>query len=258
MVDKTTDRAWERYGSEDPYFGVLTHEKYRRGRMTDADKEAFLSSGFAHVDEVLATIRRHIDPAFCIDRALDFGCGVARVVIPLAAVATEVTGMDVSESMLKEARRNCDAHGLRNVKLVKSDDELSLLKGSYSLVHSFIVFQHIPVPRGETIFRRLLECLEAGGVAVLHLMYARAHGLGWKDLIKKHVPLVRSILARRRDRRALAPEMQMNPYDLNRLFAIVQAANVHDVHLQFTDHGGERGVVLYFQKPGFRSGRPTS
>ena len=249
MLDRTTDSAWERYGREDPYFGVLTDEKYRRARLTEAQKAEFFESGTAHVSDVIATIRRHIDSEFQIDRALDFGCGVGRLVIPLAAVARQVTGVDVSKSMLEEARRNCDARQLRNVEFVTSDDRLTLLKGPYNFVHSLIVFQHIPVERGRAIFRRLTELLQDGGVGVLHVTYAKSYRPGWKEQVKSHVPLVRPLLAWWRARRKLRPEMQMNAYDLNALFAILQTARIGDVYLQFTDHGGSRGVVLYFRKP---------
>lgn len=253
MLDRTTDSAWERYGREDPYFGVLTNERYRRARLTEAEKAEFFEGGTAHVADVIATVRRHIDPEFQVDRALDFGCGVARLVIPLAAVARQVTGVDVSKSMLEEARRNCDARQLRNVELVVSDDRLSLLSGPYNFVHSFIVFQHIPVDRGRTIFGRLVELLQDGGVGVLHVTYAKSYHRGWREHVKNHVPLVRPLLAWWRLRRKLAPEMQMNAYDLNALLAILQSARIDDVYLQFTDHGGALGVVLYFRKPPSKS-----
>ena len=249
MSDRTTDSAWERYGREDPYFGVLTDEKYRRARLTEAQKAEFFSSGTAHVAGVISTIRHHIDPEFQIDRALDFGCGVGRLVVPLAAVARQVTGVDVSTSMLEEARRNCDARQLRNVEFVASDDRLSLVNGRYNFVHSIIVIQHIPVERGRAIFSRLVDLLQDGGVGVLHVTYAKSYRPGWKEHVKKHVPLVRPLLAGWRARRKLPPEMQMNAYDLNALFAILQTARIADVYLQFTDHGGALGVVLYFRKP---------
>jgi hypothetical protein len=42
--------------------------------------------------------------------------------------------------------------------------------------------------------------------------------------------------------------MEMNAYDLNRLLWVLQENACHRVHLRFTDHGGPRGVVLYFKK----------
>jgi hypothetical protein len=47
----------------------------------------------------------------------------------------------------------------------------------------------------------------------------------------------------------LDPEMQMNCYRLNDLFFMVQQTGATGMHCEFTDHGGELGVVLYFQRP---------
>ena len=96
--------------------------------------------------------KRHLDPSFSPKSVLDFGCGTGRLVIPLAEIADYVLGLDVSESMLWEARKNCKAHALNNVQLLKSDDTLSCLDGCFDFIHSFIVFQHIPVKRGIRIF----------------------------------------------------------------------------------------------------------
>ena len=45
------------------------------------------------------------------------------------------------------------------------------------------------------------------------------------------------------------PEMQMNPYNVGELLFLMQSAGIHDVYLEFTDHGGEWGISTYFQKP---------
>src|SRR4051812_38611679 len=113
----STDHAWKQWGEKDPYFGVLTADKFRRHNLTAEAKAEFLDSGRGHVEYVLAMLRKHIDPAFAPRRVLDFGCGVGRLVIPFAREADEVVGVDVSEGMLAEARRNCDDAGARNVKL---------------------------------------------------------------------------------------------------------------------------------------------
>ncbi len=80
-------------------------------------------------------------------RALDFGCGVGRLVIPLSKIAESVTGVDVSESMLNEAISNCDNQNVNNANFIKADDNLSMLSGKYDFIHSYIVFQHIPTKR---------------------------------------------------------------------------------------------------------------
>ena len=61
--------------------------------------------------------------------------------------------MDVSPSMLAEARRNCEAHGVANVSLVPVRRQLSGAEGEFDLVHSYIVLQHIEIRRGRDLSR---------------------------------------------------------------------------------------------------------
>jgi SAM-dependent methyltransferase len=236
-----TDRDWEQWGRQDPYFAVITHEKYRRRNLDPEALRAFFESGRGHVERVLGTCRERLDPDFAPRRALDFGCGTGRLLPALAASAGEVVGVDVSDAMLAEARRNCDARSLANVALFKSDDGLSQVPGRFDFIHCFIVFQHIPVARGIPLFARLLDRLEDGGIAAVQFTYAKRRSRrwrlpGWLD------GLARKALGRR------DPAMQMNPYPLGELVRLIQDAGAGAMHVEFTDHSGELGVFLYFRK----------
>lgn len=241
----STDRAWEEWGRRDPYFGVLTNTKYRRANMDEQARREFFETGRGHVDHVMKTIRAYIDPGFRPTSVLDFGCGSGRVVVPFAKIAQQVVGLDVSQSMLDEAGRNCTEFGLDNVRLLVSDDELSGLTGEYDLVHSFIVFQHIPPERGRLIFQRLLNFIAAGRVGAIHLLYgkqvhAASHGMPPPGSARKkrHQPIAADA----------DPEMQMNPYLLNEYLFLLQGAGVRQIHIEFTDHGGELGAFLFFRR----------
>jgi len=250
MFNNDTDRNWEIFGKDDPYFGVITHDKFHKSNLTDENKEEFFKSGFNYIDDVLGNIRQHIDRTFTIKKALDFGCGVGRLIIPLANVAQEVIGVDVSDSMLNEAKKNCEVRSIKNIVLIKSDDSLSLLEGKYDFIHSFIVFQHIPVTRGERIFNNLLEHLENEGVCVVHFTYAKDSTIKkLVSFIRRYIPLLNNFINLIRGRKIFAPQMQMNAYDLNHLFLMIQKANVLDCYTAFTNHGGCFGIVVYFKKP---------
>src|ERR1700733_11821616 len=135
-LDKNTDSAWEEWGRREPYFGVITNPKFRRADITEGGKQEFFESGRLHVEYVMQVIHRSIEPHFSPKTVLDFGCGVGRLLVPFANIAEDVVGLDVSPSMLKEARRNCDDKGVTNVRLLASDDSLSSLKSSFDLIHS--------------------------------------------------------------------------------------------------------------------------
>jgi SAM-dependent methyltransferase len=249
--DMSTDVAWEEWGRRDPYFGVITDAKFRQSDMDERAKQEFFESGESHAHGVLTTIRRHLDPGFAPRTVLDFGCGVGRLLIPFAKMIGEVVGLDVSPSMLQEARRNCDQHGLTNVRLLESDDSLSTLTGSFDLIHSCIVFQHIPAERGREIFSKLLQHLCPGGVGAIQLTYSKARFASTHGLAPAPSAIVPSpdttpqLIAADAD-----PEIQMNPYNINEIFFLMQRRGVQQFHVEFSDHGGELGVFLFFAVTG--------
>lgn len=247
--DMSTDIAWEEWGRRDPYFGVITDPQFRRSELNDHSKRKFWESGESHVHGVLATIRRYLDPAFAPRSVLDFGCGVGRLLIPFARIIDEVVGLDVSASMLEEARRNCDECGLRNVRLLDSDDSLSTLTESFDLIHSCIVFQHIPAERGRAIFAKLLQHLRPGGIGAVQLTYSKTRFASTHGVAPTPTPAV----AASPDLSAstgVDPEIQMNPYNINEILFLMQCRGVQQFHAEFSDHGGELGVYLFFSVTG--------
>ena len=129
-------------------------------------------SGERYLEFVLTTAVRHVDPTFRPTRALDFGCGVGRVPSRCECHCDEVVGVDVSTAMLDEATANASRTGIDNVSWVLSDDRLSRVKGTFDIIHSFIVFQHIRTTRGMRIIAGLLDRLRPDGVGILHVTYA--------------------------------------------------------------------------------------
>ncbi|NET33188.1 MAG: class I SAM-dependent methyltransferase [Cyanothece sp. SIO1E1] len=248
MLDGGTDQQWEKYGKRDPYFGVIRDEKYCLENLNGQAIADFFKSGEDYIDYILKLIKQHLDPDFSPQKAVDFGCGVGRLVMPLARRSQQVVGMDVSEAMLAEAMKNCDAHSFKNVDLIKSDDNLTQLQGQYNLIHSYIVFQHIPVKRGERIFAQLLEHLAPNGIGVFHFTYAKSHPLNQIRSLVQAIPFSYNLLNLIKGRDFSAPYMQMNTYNLNRLLLILQKSNIQRFYTEFKDHGGELGVLLFFQK----------
>ena len=254
IFSKKIDSNWELFGQNDPYYGVYTIDKFRKENLTDEIKEEFFSSGYYQVNQMIENIAKYVDPLFAAQKALEFGCGVGRLTIPLSKVVENVTGIDVSASMLNEARINCEVRSIKNVKLIKSDDNLSNIDDKYDLIYSFIVFQHIPVKKGEHIFKNLLTHLNDEGVCVLHFTYAREN----KNIIKKYLrairkyfPFAENIINIAKGESFFNPHMQMNSYNLNRLISIIyQEIKVKNLFIEHTNHGGTLGIVLYFKRQG--------
>lgn len=244
ILNENTDKEWERFGADDPYFGVCANPTYHREFISAAELENFFLSGERYVEAVFARIRANMDDAFAPRNALDFGCGVGRILIPLAKRCERVVGLDISPSYLAEARRNCIQRDLGNVYLIQSDDRLSGLEEQFDLVHSCITLQHINARRGEHLIEQLVQRVAVGGNGVLHLTYntkdSRLTGV-LPRVWRFAKGCYRSLYQRR------PPHMQMNAYDLNRVFTLIQKAGVKSVVSDFTDHGGQLGVSLYFR-----------
>jgi 2-polyprenyl-3-methyl-5-hydroxy-6-metoxy-1,4-benzoquinol methylase len=234
-----TDEAWEYFGKNDPYFGVLTQDRYTNKQLSEEAKKDFFATGERYIESVLKTVRDRLNPAFRPTRALDFGCGVGRLALPLARICHSVVGVDVSESMLAVAEHNAKEQRLSNVTFTKGDDSLSRVSGTFDFVHSFIVFQHIPPQRGAAIFKRLIELLQDEGVGVLHVTYSYAATatLGRKLLkrARQSLPLVSGLLNVLRGKSFHEPQMQMNQYDLNQLIRILQESGCHEICLRFSE-----------------------
>lgn len=244
-TNASTDAAWEEWGRREPYFGVITSPKFRRSEMTENDKREFFESGQWHVNYVMQTIRDRIDPSFLPTSILDFGCGVGRTLVSFAQIASEAAGADVSKSMLQEASTNCRERGVPNVQLFISDDDLTDIRGTFDLIHSCIVFQHIPVARGKYIFWRLLTRLTPGGIGAFQFLYSKSQ---YVDTLGVPPPAtVRREAVRQTPPPGSDPEMQMNPYNMNEILFLIQRAGAKTLYADFTDHGGELGLFLFFK-----------
>ena len=251
IIGDNSDKSWEQLGRTDPYYGVLTQDKFRRGKLDPEARKEFFSSGSVHMVSLLRRVETLLGPV-TRGKALDFGCGVGRLALPLSAECgfAKVTGMDISESMLNEARRNALDADAGNIDFVLSDDLLSRLEGNYDFVHTFIVLQHIPVARGEVIVRQLIARLAPGGVAALQMPFARKVG-ALRTLAGHLAVRVRPLymLANLFQGRPWnEPPMQMNRYNMNSLFELLFECGISQATAEFLREGGNVGAYLLIRK----------
>ena len=248
MID--TDRQWEIFGEKEPYFGVLANTKYRLENLNEEALCEFFESGQRHLSEMLETINEFSPKRFQPVRCLDFGCGVGRLILPMAKVFPEVVGVDISKSMIMEAQRNCGKIGIKNATFFMTDTWLSQGNKNYDFIHTYIVFQHIPPKKGEKIIKKLLDSLNQNGVATLHFTYA------WEtSLIKKvlhwaqgEIPGVHQLANLLKGRSLHYPFMRMFNYNLGRILEIVDREDTTVVKKDFVKHGEHLGVIIYLQK----------
>lgn len=245
---RDTDSDWREVARKEPYWGVISVDRYKGKTLRDQDQKTFFQSGPVYVDYVLALTRMLLDPKFEIKRALDFGCGVGRLAIAIAKVAKgEVVGVDVSPDMLRLCAAHAQEAGVTNLTLVESDDDLSAVKGSFNFINTYIVLQHIPPERGVALIQKLLSRAENNGVVALQLTYAKARKfLHHEDGRSAYYRREGGTIVELAPRPDLRPEgsISMYDYDLNQVMAAIQEATKYPMVVKPTDDDGHIGVQI--------------
>ena len=153
-----TARAfWEGSADWDAHRAIFDSEGVRdRATRDDAFEQAGLEDA-----EFLA---RFLRPEM---RVLDVGCGIGRVIKPLAPLCGEIVGVDISARMIEQGQAYLA--GTPNARLVRSSgtDLSALADGSVDFAYSLIVLIHVDKRNAYRTFRELARVLAEGGQAFL-------------------------------------------------------------------------------------------
>ena len=166
---KTAARNWEAFGESDPFFGVLSDPAKYGGRW-DADE--FFTSGRAHVAKLMRTLSDG-GATFLPGTCLDFGCGPGRLTVPLSASFQRTIGVDVARPMIDAARRFKPPSASCEFVVNPRPDLRSFETGTFDLVHSCLVLQHIPTDVTLRYIAEFFRVARPGGVVVFQLPAVR-------------------------------------------------------------------------------------
>src|SRR4051794_32730827 len=136
-------RDWEDLGKVDPLWAILTDPNQRYGRWDPGD---FFASGRVEISHVMKQADRLGRPPQR-RTALDFGCGVGRLTRALADYFERCTGVDISESMISQAREWHRDRPKCSFVMNTAGDLRGFQDESFDLVYSNIVLQHLPSAR---------------------------------------------------------------------------------------------------------------
>ncbi len=251
---KRTDRDWERWGADSPYYGVLSAPQFRT-RELDADAEAeFFASGEAHVSSVWAAIERREGAPWQCGAAVDVGSGVGRLALPMAARCQTVLAVDVSDSMLAAVRTHCDKRGVTNIATARADDALSAIPPQRNLVHSYLVLQHVAPSRGLRMIGAMADRVAADGYLAFQIYMGCNANPVLRSLVRLSYILPPLQWARNllKGRGLFEQPMQLHVYPLARILRTLRLAGFAEVelHLDSEDHGNFESVFILAKKTG--------
>ena len=235
-----------------------TDTEWGRDRYTT--QEDVLRRGSKRVESIAEAIERTTGATLEGRTALDYGCGVGRIAVPLAERCEHVYGMDLSAPILRDASANAERRGLTNFEAV-GVPQLDGLAGRYDLLISLNVLQHIRTRDGESVFERLVKGLRPGGVGFVNVVVRPPRPL--RSVLRWTFPPRH---ARKRDRRRhrLNPSnlframdfsyayMMRRSYSLDRLALVLAAAGIDTWHVQYNlnpERHGFDSLALIFEKP---------
>ena len=157
-------RNWERFGTDDPFWAILTHPEKKGNRW---NRSEFFRLGEEEVAYYVQLISKW-NPLHKAGRALDFGCGVGRLTYPLSKYYKKVIGIDIARSMILKAREFYHLGSCRFFLNARSDLKI-FRQREFDLVLSRLTLQHMLSNYMRTYIKEFHRILNVGGVCLFQL-----------------------------------------------------------------------------------------
>jgi SAM-dependent methyltransferase len=237
MLERT-GQFWSRIGETEPWWSVLTQDRFRTANIAE-HRKAFYQSGATEAALLRAIIERAgLSPA-ALPLCVEFGCGAGRVTVHLARLFARVIGCDISPPHLALAGRVAAARGL-DIGWHRSSIEAPMPAGlRWDVWYSRIVLQHNPPPVIAHLLRLAFTGLAPGGLAVFQVPTYRV-GYGFDTA---------SYLAAEGE-----PRMEMHVLPQRAVFALAREAGLEVLEMLDDSHNlanpalGASGIFV-FRRP---------
>lgn len=126
---QTSSPTWESFAQERPYWYVdMAH---------DGDMDRFWRCGRESANALLRRVEPYVTEW---DTVIEIGCGVGRLLIPMARRFETAVGVDIAPTMLSHLRTNATEQGVA-VQTYQSDEAWYRHRANF--IYSKIVFRHI-------------------------------------------------------------------------------------------------------------------
>jgi 2-polyprenyl-3-methyl-5-hydroxy-6-metoxy-1,4-benzoquinol methylase len=208
-----TERAWERLGTEEPYWSVVTSDAFKMNEIAET-RSSFYETGRGQVNLYLQFLKRAGIHPKSISHLLEVGCGVGRMTHVFAQHFPRVTAVDISGAHIRLAQQAMAERGISNVGFFKvmTPRAYSDIQG-YDALYSFIVLQHSPPPIMVHVLQTLLGNLRPGGLAFFQI----------PTFIEGYSFSIESYLAQTRS------EMEMHCLPQKRIFQLLKGFEILEI-----------------------------
>ena len=129
---------WNLRAKYDPFYFVRSIKNQSKGD--------FWQSGYFDRDSILEkdSVQKILGKNFENTSALEIGCGVGRILIPMSEKFHKVVGVDISNEMIKIGKQKTKKQPNCEFLVSNGKDLIDLPSSFFNFCYSFIVFQHIP------------------------------------------------------------------------------------------------------------------
>jgi SAM-dependent methyltransferase len=158
-------KGWEKWGKTDPMYAILTIPDKLGNKW---NREEFFRSGEEEIRGLLEYFESTGIPIH-YGTALDFGCGIGRLSQALAAHFDKVYGVDISSTMVDNARA-FNRFGPRVEYHVNEKNDLSLFPdNTFDLVYTIITLQHLEPRYIAGYIREFIRTVKIEGILVFQV-----------------------------------------------------------------------------------------
>ena len=175
MVAKMAE-YWEKIGRQAPHWSVLVGDRFSPQNI-EANLETFFASALFDEQIIRTCLARAGFKPSDFKTCVEFGCGVGRLTIRLAALFQSVKAIDISVPHLELAENYCRKLNLSNVEFARADANNLMPASGFDFWFSRLVLQHNPPPVSLEILKRAFRTLSVGGVA---LFQVPVYALGYR------------------------------------------------------------------------------
>lgn len=159
--------TWEEKAQQNPLYAIMTVEEFEgKGsdptEWTDADREYFFEKGRAFYQCYFKPILKRTGANPAETSVLEYGCGAGRILNAFLEEGYDVSGVDISPTMIKLCRKMVP--GVSAAYVLEEDGTYKAPSESIDLVYSYAVLQHIRrLDDVKTAIREMARVLKPGG-----------------------------------------------------------------------------------------------